>query len=385
LQAKFYKKGTNNLVKLKIFSDSNYLPKEITHEGILFPFWGKPIENSENPQNGIFENYMEVGHSLFEMSSLEECDLVIVPSNWEPALSSRMPELSIQFIEKVKQAGKLSASFFGGDCSHLELPAESNLTFRNSLYRSVRKTTDFSMPAWSEDFVKKYLGNQLPVRQKSAKPIVGFCGFAAPKNLKTYLKLLIYKGKKLVLKQKLGVPPYNVGHVLRAQSLPRLSKSRLIKTNFIERERPVFFNEPDLTFQQKIRLEFVQNMVESDYIFCCRGSGNYSFRFYEALSCGRIPVFIDTDCVLPYDFEIDWKKYCVWLDESELPLIAEKLAEFHEKLSSQDFVDLQYECRRIWEQRIAPAGFFANIYRHIPIALSGRDRESANLSETPAS
>jgi len=49
-----------------------------------------------------------------------------------------------------------------------------------------------------------------------------------------------------------------------------------------------------------------------------------SYRLYEALCCGRIPVFIDTDCVLPYDFMIDWKKYFVWVDQSELPLIAEK-------------------------------------------------------------
>jgi len=75
---------------------------------------------------------------------------------------------------------------------------------------------------------------------------------------------------------------------------------------------------------KQMRLEFLQNMIGSDYVFCCRGAGNFSYRLYEALCCGRIPVFIDTDCVLPYDFMIDWKKYFVWVDQSELPLIAEK-------------------------------------------------------------
>lgn len=354
-------------MKLKVFSDRSYLSEGIAHEAILYPFWGKPPENPAHPWSGIFDNYLEIGDSLFEMSSLESADLAIVPSNWEPTFSSGMQSLSIQFGEKVKQEGKLVVSFFGGDCSHLELPSESDLVFRHSLYRFARKPTDFAMPAWSEDLFKKYLGNQFPLRQKHSKPIVGFCGFAAKNNLKTYVKLLFYHGKKLSVNRKLDIPPYYSGHILRFQALPILSKSPLIETNFVERERPVFFNEPDLHLQKKIRSEFVQNMVESDYIFCCRGSGNYSFRFYEALCCGRIPVFIDTDCVLPYDFEIDWKKYCVWVDESELPLIAEKIAEFHENLSPQEFVDLQHECRRVWEQRISPEGFFANFYRHISI------------------
>jgi hypothetical protein len=369
-------------MKLKIFSDQSCLPRGKAYESILYPFWGKPLENPIQPQSGIFDNYVEVGNSLFELTPLEDATLAIVPSNWEPALSSGEQSLSIQFIEKVKQAGKLSVSFFGGDCSHLDLPIETDITFRHSLYRSIRKATDFAMPAWSEDFVKKYLSNQLPIRKKQSKPVVGFCGFAAKQNIKTYLKFLAYKGKKIISSQGSIIPPYSIGHVLRTKALPILTKNPEVKTNFIERDRPVFFNQQDVNFQKKLREEFVQNMVESDYIFCCRGSGNYSFRFYEALSCGRIPVFIDTDCVLPYEFEIDWKKYCVWINESELPLIAEKLAEFHEKLSPQDFVNLQYECRRIWEQRIAPEGFFANIYRHIPITLSAQGKESRIPSGT---
>jgi len=367
-------------MKLQIFSDQRYLSKGSGYESILSPFWGKPLENPNSPQSGMLDKYVEVGTSLFEMSSLEEADLAIVPSNWEPALRYRQESLSIKFIEKARQADKLSASFFGGDCSHVKLPIESDLVFRHSLYRSIKKSNDFAMPAWSEDFVEKYLNNQIPIRQKRPKPVVGFCGFAVNKNLKTYAKLLFYQSQKLFSKHNIGIPPYYVGHLLRFQALPILSKSPLVETNFIERERPVFFNEPDLNSQKKMRLEFVQNMVESDYIFCCRGSGNYSFRFYEALCCGRIPVFIDTDCVLPYDFEIDWKKYCVWLEENELPLIPQKIAEFHEKLLPQEFVDLQYECRRIWEQRISPEGFFANFHRHLPLALSAKAREERVLS-----
>jgi hypothetical protein len=41
---------------------------------------GKPIENPDRPQSGVFDNYVEVGNSLFELTSLEEATLAIVPS-----------------------------------------------------------------------------------------------------------------------------------------------------------------------------------------------------------------------------------------------------------------------------------------------------------------
>jgi hypothetical protein len=42
-----------------------------------------------------------------------------------------------------------------------------------------------------------------------------------------------------------------------------------------------------------------EHMRSSTYVFCPRGTENYSFRLYEALSFGRIPVIIDTDMVFP--------------------------------------------------------------------------------------
>ncbi|NEQ81047.1 MAG: exostosin family protein [Moorea sp. SIO2I5] len=363
---------------LKIFCDQNYLPEGMTYEAILYPFWGKPPENPEDPISSCFDHYVEIGKSLFKMSSLEEADFAIVPVNWA-LWNSELEDKARELAENVKSAGKPLISFFGGASSHLNLPIESDFVFRNSLYRSLRKNTDFTLPQWSEDFVENYLNNKLNIRQKRLKPVVGFCGYAVKPNTKTYLKFLWSRVKKNVLNLKTSIPPYNWGYMLRLQALDILAKDPNIITNFMIRERPVFFNQPDFQLKQKHRLEFVHNLIDSDYIFCCRGSGNNSFRFYEALCCGRIPVLVDTDCVLPYDFDIDWKKYCVWIKENELHLIGNKIAEFHDNLSSREFVDLQYECRRIWKERVSPEGFFSNFHRHLPIAKGTGNREQATV------
>ncbi|NJL11424.1 MAG: exostosin family protein [Calothrix sp. SM1_7_51] len=235
--------------------------------------------------------------------------------------------------------------------------------------RIARKKNDFSIPAWGEDIIKNNLDNQIPIRQKELTPTVGFCGFSAKNNFKTYTKSLLYEAEKLFQKKQDTPkynPKYNIGHVLRRYGLNNLSKSPLVKTNFILSDKP-FFNADDANSQALVRQQYINNILESDYIFCCRGYGNFSFRFYEALSCGRIPVFVNSNCTLPYDFEIDWKKYCVWVEEDEIHLIAEKVLEFHEQLSPQDFVSLQYECRQIWEQWLSPEGFFCNLYRHLDV------------------
>ena len=126
------------------------------------------------------------------------------------------------------------------------------------------------------------------------------------------------------------------------------------------------------------QLEFLQNLLESDYILCARGNGNYSFRLYEALACGRIPLFIDTDCVLPFDFAIDWKRFGVWVDQVDDPhlrSVADRVAEFHASISGEEFEELQVACRRLWEEWLSPEAFFANFHRHLDVMdLAGRNR-----------
>ena len=108
-------------------------------------------------------------------------------------------------------------------------------------------------------------------------------------------------------------------------------------------------------------------MKDSDYIICVRGGGNFSARFYETLAMGRIPIFINTDCILPFDNLIDWKRYCVWVEKKELRNIGEKITTFHQSLSNEEFQKLQAECRIIWEQYLSREGEMSKLERIISI------------------
>ncbi len=108
---------------------------------------------------------------------------------------------------------------------------------------------------------------------------------------------------------------------VRARAITTLQRADGIATNFVFRDDT--WRDPDGNLgayhsSHQYRHEYVANTQASDYVLCTRGWGNFSFRLYETLCLGRIPVFVDTDCVLPAADEIDWRSLCVWVPGSEL-------------------------------------------------------------------
>jgi len=376
-------------MKLKIFSEQKYLLDGMPPDPMLYPWWSNLLRNNHPyPWLGQYDRYIKNAFCYFDMVSLEEASFAVMPANWRTIrgdswrtpVNQRAVDLGIQFAHKAEQAGKPVVVFFSGDCSDEEIPIKKALVFRQGVYSSKKKQNDFVLPSFCEDLVEHYLEGQLSVRQKGKKPVVGFCGLVRHNSWKTGLKTWVYQGMMLSKHGRIGVPPYK-GHTLRAKALEILANSSEVNTNFVTRERLVFLIEGHLDQRLEARFEFVKNMAESDYILCCRGSANCSTRLYETLCCGRIPVFINTDCILPFDFAIDWKKYCVWVDEKELPRIGEKIAEFHNNLSPQEFVNLQHECRRLWQELLSPEGFYTNLYRHFQEGMPERaENDSKSVS-----
>ena len=76
---------------------------------------------------------------------------------------------------------------------------------------------------------------------------------------------------------------------------------------------------------------------------------------------GRIPIFIDTDCILPFYEHINWEKHLLivpWSDRFHIPDI---LKEFHNGLREQDFKKIQIENRKLWLQKLQPRWILNNL------------------------
>jgi len=323
---------------MRIYADRELLAPDAPTVLMLQPFWGESPEDPTLPTAGRFSQYMREGSSLFEPTDPASADVHVYPNPFDRV--AQRPggehERLEAFVRRAALVKKPAVVFIGGD-SEAPLPFDDAwvFLFRFSLSRATRSARQFAMPAWSEDFVTRYLGGRLPLRKKGSTPIVGFCGLGAPD--------------------------------LRAHALRVLSRSSRIEARFIIHHEfwGGAFNGGDRGGRMRAaRQRFVANVVDSDYTLCVRGAGNFSYRLYEALCCGRIPVFVDTDCVLPYEDAIDWKRLCVWVDRSELDRIDRIVAEHHAALSDRAFEARQRECRTVWEEWLSPVGFHRHFARH---------------------
>ena len=80
-------------------------------------------------------------------------------------------------------------------------------------------------------------------------------------------------------------------------------------------------------------LKFKKIMSNSIFSLCPRGFGPTSFRLYESIQMGSIPVYIaeNKEHVLPFSEFIDWEKLCVITNISNLKSLDKKLISIVEK------------------------------------------------------
>lgn len=357
-------------MKLKLYTDLTLL--RLGHPvHLLIPFIGvMDYENdSKHVMAGRFDDYENNGKSLIDLTTIEACDACLLPIFYPVSGDLSLFEQEIaSFRIKVEASGKKIFVFVGHDLEKVKIRIRNAIVFNSAIYKSKQEKNTFSFPHFFEDYVFKYKNNSLSFRKKKQTPIVGFCGYAPPLELELgkekFLGLLKLAANYAGLMKRY---PNKAAHSYRARALICLLRSKKITTNFRIKKTFAFgptgmLNTGSSTeANDTFRLNFVNNIIESDYTLCVRGLGNNSIRFAEALCCGRIPVFVNTDSVLPFDFLINWKQLCVWVEEKDIDNIDQKIIEFHNKITEAEFQELQKRLRFLWEEYFTPVGFFKNL------------------------
>jgi hypothetical protein len=301
--------------------------------------------------------------SPFELvDSPRLADVCVLPYQWSHYLWHRRQAEAVDVARRAEAANRDIVVWFGGDLPPvIDIP--NALVYRCSMYRSRGEPNAFAAPCFIDDPLGTH-GGFPPLRPKPVKPLIGFCGYAALNPAKIAYGILL--NARHNVRSRCGRSPYQPipvlpATLLRARALALLARDPRVETRFLVRTRyRAGFRTPSRA-GQNARQEFLANMLQTDYTLCVRGYGNWSIRFYETLACGRIPIFIDTDCVLPLEDDIDWRRYCVWVDRSELPRLAAKVAEFHAALSDDEFAELQVAARRLWVERLSQQGFMEDL------------------------
>jgi hypothetical protein len=381
--------------KLRIYVDTNLIGPGLGIHWMIRPLLDPALADKCSPEadlskikpfDRILAEYNRSAAELFELSDIDGCDVAIMPLHWDEvrgghswaARPNRELMSAVQkSCAKVVRAGKPVVIFFSESRSHEPVPVPGAVVFRHALYRSRRSPRDVAMPVMiiPDPMQEEYADLFTAPRPWFSTPTVGFCGFS--RNVKTneMLKTALYKAYTL---WKFGHPDVSQfkGLQLRSQALQLLEQSPLVRTNFIIRRESVYLtdNKEHFKKRQMYRAQFFENIAESDYQICLRGSANHSRRPWETLSCGRIPIFIDTDCVLPFENLVDWKKFMAIIDESDIDRLPEFLNEFHNSVGPEHYEDRQNACRDLWANWLSPHGFARQFRKNFEVLVVNPSR-----------
>jgi len=228
------------------------------------------------------------------------------------------------------------------------------ILWRTSAYRSKLRAHERIATGDVPDLTMEKSADHLDILPWNSTPTVGFIG-----HVTSGLKSLAYLRK--------GWQNYH-GFTLRERVLRAFEGSTYTDPKFIRRGTnlgpPMANIDMDAERQIK-RTEYVDSVFRCDYALCVRGAGNWSFRFFEALSAGRIPVLIDTDSVLPLSDTVNWEGHVCRIPAVKLPEAPQILADFHRSLGPKQFVSMQLVNRELWRASLSPSTFYLDAFREL--------------------
>lgn len=335
---------------LKLYVDIELLKEE--YRSYVFPL--------------VFDLHYSKSKFLSQFYSLSDdiaaSDIIILPLEYAFMLKHHKKQLN-HFFKNVKESNKPIWIYTGGDLG-ISVEDDQIYNFRLGGFKSKLNKQSFILPSFvSDPYIDQLKGTFEPLK-KEIIPEIGFVGHARGGFIKYIKEFIIYLRINLKRLFKIEYADYQSFYpssLKRAKYLKNLQSSHLIKSNFIFRDkyRAGVKVDEDKAITTK---EFFINIYENPYTFCMRGGGNFSVRFYETLAVGRIPVLLNTDCLLPLDDSISWQEHCLIIDESKYRSLAQEIVNFHNQLGAEAFTQLQKNNRKLWEDFLTRHSFFKVIH-----------------------
>jgi hypothetical protein len=257
--------------------------------------------------------------NLPRADSIADADAIVYPFDATATIKGRY-KLARSAMAARRAKKPLVAFAVVDSTSKIAVPG--SIVFRTSMNRSTAAKNEFLLPYLWESYE-----SQVPYRsrEREDEPTIGFCGLGDDRR-KPWLDAL----------------------------------QNQVKCNFIV--RPSFWGGSP--HDPKLIQDFFTNIIDTDITFAMRGYGNFSMRFYQVLSCGRIPLWVDTDTVLPYGGleDIPWDRISIRLPQGPTSVAKRAIQTFWESVG--DYKDLQQQIASLHKQLFTPNGFAEHLSRH---------------------
>jgi len=325
--------------KITFFVSPSWRNKDCQHIPLLYPFWGNALDKDRVPfQHALFELH-GFDPAYYAITDKEEdADLVLMPYAHNLALRA-MPRLFAECRATSKRLGKALLIDGVGDIEN-SVPREV-LVLRYGGYRFSRTPNEIIIPPYANDLLEAYCDSKVRLREWKELPVVGFSGWAALTFMQEARAILKELPDRLL---GIFISRYSAkkkGVFFRRKALAILKRSSNIALSVLIRGSYSGHIDTASNSAESLRREFVENLLGSDYGLDIRGDANASTRLFEMLSLGRIPVIVDTERNLPFIDKVDYRSFALVVDFRELPRLGERIAEFHNSLTPEEFKAMQ--------------------------------------------
>lgn len=296
----------------------------------------------------------ETFESHFVLSSIENCDYVIVPftvlNKWD--LYGSVIKKTIETSSVLK---KILLLVNGTDESpRIEAPS---VLFLTPCIESFQKGSENDYIIIPSLFERKLFADANVFFNSGGN--IGFVGQASIdfiEVLKYTFKILsgklFYFLKNNRLHWKIHYPM-----VTRYFWLRKFEKS-FCKCIFIKRKKYSASEELD---KNRTIEEYFENISNTSFTFCPRGSGNYSTRFYHTLALGRIPIVMSSYLKLPFEDLIDWNSILLKVSYDQIS----KIGTIIHDMGPIEIKRRQQLARKVWEDYLSLEGFYLTLHKHL--------------------
>jgi hypothetical protein len=264
----------------------------------------------------------------YTLTSLNDCDFIFSCKFY--AETTNNIKIIQQNLNSYLNINKKVIVFLICDFSNILNIPNNVLLFRTSLYKTKKRYNEFLLPYIWECFLDKqfnntniYINSNISTSNDTninELPIVGFCG---------------------------RVDKYREGLINALQNDKYIKKNFILKKDF-------WGGDPH---NSNLIDNFIKNIQESHFTICNRGNGNYSMRFYQTLSLGRIPVLIDTDLIFPFEDKIDWNEIII-IGQNETDVI-NKIKYWWK---TKNINEIQLKCKKTFDIYFNHKTFLNNLF-----------------------
>ena len=112
-------------------------------------------------------------------------------------------------------------------------------------------------------------------------------------------------------------------------------------------------NTPIGKFRREI---FIDSLANSRMVLAARGGGLSCYRFFEAMSAGRVPILLADDWELPHQAEglIRWDWCIVQIPEKDARQAGKFLVDYLRRTTTRELQEMGDYARGVWQSYLAP-------------------------------